>query len=604
MVKSRSEVAKEDTWNVESLYPNYESWEKEFILFANESKKERWPELLKYRGKLSESSSVLKEALETFFSKARQLEKLYTYIHLRHDEDITNDQHKVGYQRVLSAYHAFMEEMSWFEPELISLPEEKQNAYLSASELKEYQFHLEKIFRKKPHTLPPDQEALIARAGKSLHTVQKVFSAMNDADIHFGNAIDSEEKVHEISHGSYAVLMRKKDRTLRKSAFVQYHSAFFSFENTLAELLNGEVEKSVFLAKSRHFNSTLEAALFPNNIPESVYHSLIEAVHSKLPVLHKYMALRKQALGLESLHLYDMYVPLTPDVDITMEYKEAESAIIQSVAPLGNEYQQFLEDGLKNLRWVDKYENKNKRSGGYSNGCYDSMPYILMNYKNIIRDVFTLAHEAGHSMHSLFSRRYQPYHYADYPIFLAEVASTFNEELLTRTLLKHFTQKEHQAFLINQKLEDIRATLFRQTMFAEFELLIHQLVERGIPLTPGKLKEEYYNLNKKYFGPDVEVDEDIAIEWARIPHFYYNYYVYQYATGISAALSLADQVLEGGEKERKGYLTFLKSGCSHYPIKTLSLAGIDMTSPHPVLKTIDKFEQLMLQLEPLLSQKV
>jgi len=324
-------------------------------------------------------------------------------------------------------------------------------------------------------------------------------------------------------------------------------------------------------------------------------------VSDYLPVLHRYLALRKRILNLKELHVYDLYVPLTSSVDIRLSYEQAEDLVIRSVAPLGNEYQNHLRRGLQAHRWVDRYENKNKRSGAYSSGCYDSMPYILMNYKNLLRDVFTLAHEAGHSMHSLYSRSHQPYHYSDYPIFLAEVASTFNEDLLSRLMINECKNPAEKIFLINQQIEDIRGTLFRQTMFAEFELKLHECLEKGTPLTPHLLKEEYRALNRKYFGPDTILDPEIDVEWARIPHFYYNFYVFQYSTGISAALSLANRVVEGSHKEREAYLRFLKGGSSQFPIEMLKDAGIDMTSTEPVTAAIRKFNALLNQLEELLA---
>jgi oligoendopeptidase F len=493
----------------------------------------------------------------------------------------------------------FQQECAWIEPELLALPADLIDDYMKSPELADYRFHVEKIVRMRPHTLSADKEELLAMAGKPLQAPPKAFSALNNADIKLGKITDSEGKEHDLTHGLYQMYLRSQDRVLRENAFKGMLNSFQGFENTIAELLYGQVQTHLFNAHARQYPTCLDAALFPKKIPLSVYRSLIQAVRGGLETLHRYVRLRKKILHLPEVHLYDMYVPLVPQVDIKMSYVEAEDAIIESVAPLGEQYQNALKRGLKSERWVDRYENKNKRSGAYSSGCFDSFPYILMNFRGILRDTFTLAHEAGHSMHSYLSKTSQPYHYSHYPIFVAEVASTFNEELLMNLLLNRFTKKEEKLFLVNEKMEDIRATLFRQTMFAEFELKIHELVESGAPLTPSLLKEIYYQLNADYFGPDAFIDDEIRIEWARIPHFYYNFYVYQYATGISAALSLAEKVLAGDSGARDNYLAFLSSGCSLFPIDLLKLAGVDMTTPEPVQAALRKFDSLLTELESL-----
>jgi oligoendopeptidase F len=602
MLITRAEVDPKDCWDVSTLYPNMAAWEKHFQQIHGKERADgdhspRWPKIAAFQGQLGDGVEVLKEFLETTCSLDRQLSKLYTYAHLRHDEDITNDQYKNAYSRIASLVHEFATETSWFEPELLALPETLIHVYLSSSLLEEYKFHLEKIIRLKKHTLSPENEKLLALSGKALQSSQKTFSAINDADFKFGTVLDGEGKERELSHGTYGLYIRDRDRVLRENAFKSLHGQFNDYENTMCELLSGQVNKHLFNTRARDYSSCVEASLFPKNINISVYRALIQAVRSKLPVLHKYMALRKRIMKVSELHFYDVYVPLIDQVDIKMSYQEAEKIVIDSVAPLGKEYQKALKKGMQTDRWVDRYENKNKRSGAYSSGCFDSMPYILMNFKGQLKDVFTLAHEAGHSMHSLLSRTNQPYHYSDYPIFVAEVASTFNEALLAATLMERVKTREERLYLINQQIEDIRGTLFRQTMFAEFELLIHTMTEKDIPLTPKTLKEEYRKLNEAYFGPSVVLDDLIDIEWARIPHFYYNFYVYQYATGISAALSLVEIVTNGGDKEREAYLNFLKGGSSHYPIELLQLAGVDMRSPKPVKTAIDKFEVLVKLLE-------
>lgn len=602
-MKTREDVPVQDRWNVEALYPNQAIWENALQTFvANPQRAPHWPDLQTFQGTFTQGPEKVREALDLMMNIDRELTKLYTYAHLRHDEDIANPQFKKNYEQILTLAHAFAQETAWFQPEVLSLPETLLTQYLTSPVLADYHFYLEKMIRMKKHTLSPENEKLLALAGQALQTSHKAFSAINDADFKFGSVLDSQGVSHSLSHGTYALCIRDQDRQLRERAFKQYHQQYDSYENTLCELLTGQMQNHLFQARSRNFSSCLEAALYPKNIETSVYQALIGAVHERLDVLHRYMQLRKRILGVDELHLYDVYVPLTSAVDIRMSYPEAENIVIESVAPLGSEYQEFLKKGFQDQRWVDRYENQNKRSGAYSSGCFDSMPYILMNYKNLLRDVFTLAHEAGHSMHSLYSRQTQPYQYSDYPIFLAEVASTFNEDLLTRLLIARCQDPQEKIFLLNQKIEDIRGTLFRQTMFAEFELLLHQHVEQGTPLTPQLLKQEYRQLNQRYFGPATVIDQEIEIEWARIPHFYYNFYVFQYATGISAALALADKVVNGTAQDRNAYLSFLKGGSSQYPIDMLKMAGIDMTSPAPVKAAIQTFDNLLTELEQLLNQ--
>ncbi len=599
MATNRSETAVEDRWNVEALFPSITDWQTEFSQFTSKEQQNPLTEISKFKGKLGDGPDTLKQALEEILNYERKLSTLFTYAHLRHDEEITVDENKTAYNKARMAIYEFQSHIAWFQPELLSLSEDKIKSYLDSPILTDYHFYLEKIFAFKPHTLSADQEELLARSLRALSSPHKAFSAINDADFVFDPVKDSHGNELELTHGKYAIYLRSQDRPLRENAFKTYHGKYISFKNTLCELLEGQVQAHLFQAKARKFNSCLEAALFPNHIDPTVYFTLIKAVREKIGSHHRYMNLRSKLLKLPKLHMYDLYVPLMADFDMKLPYKEAEELVIESTAPLGKEYQETLREGLQKHRWVDRFENKNKRSGAYSSGCYDSMPYILMNYKNIIRDVFTLAHEVGHSMHSHLSHSNQPYQYADYPIFLAEIASTFNEELLMQTLLQKAKSKEEKIYLINQKIEDIRATLFRQTMFAEFELKIHEYAENGVPLTPKLLDEEYKRLNEFYFGPSVHCDSEIEIEWARIPHFYYNFYVFQYATGISVALALADKVKKGGNKEREDYLSFLKSGSSLYPIDLLLKAGIDMRTPTPILSAIEKFDQLVTELEQL-----
>ncbi len=599
--QGRHEVAKNHQWNVESLYPSWAAWEADLAQWGREKESVHWPELNAFKQSWKQSPENLKKLLEAHSEIDRRLSKLYTYAHLRHDEDVAEESSKKAYSRITTLLYAFAQESAWIEPELLGFPEEKLNALVNSQVLEPYRFYLEKMVRMKKHTLPAEQEELLAMAGKSLETASQAFGAFNNADLKFPPAVDSKGDQRELTHGKYQLYLRSPDRVLRESAFKNLHRAFLSYENTLCELLSGQVQRHLLEMKARKFSSCVESALFPHQIDISVYKSLIQAVRNHLPALHRYMHLRKELMGLDKLHLYDLHVPLVKQVDMGMSYDEAVKAILESVAVLGPEYQSALSQGLTQDRWVDRYENARKRSGAYSSGCYDSMPYILMNYQGTLNDALTLTHESGHSMHSLLSRKNQPYHYSRYSIFVAEVASTFNEELLLRHLRTKTTSKEQRAFLINQKLDDMRSTLLRQTMFAEFELKIHEWAEQGIPMTPALLKAEYRKLNQEYFGPDVHIDEEADIEWSHIPHFYYNFYVYQYATGISAAHALVERVVNGGDKERQDYLTFLSSGSCRYPIDVLKLAGVDMRTPEPVESAMRHFDALVTQLADLLQ---
>ncbi|MBS4168528.1 oligoendopeptidase F [Parachlamydia sp. AcF125] len=599
-VKPRNLVDSKDCWNVEALYPSFQTWQNAFTETIGENPHPSWPDIDAFKGRLAESPQTLKSLLDLLFKHEEKLSKLYTYAHLRNDEDIAHDPHKAGYNKIAGVMHDFNQATAWIEPELLSQNVEKLHTLLHSPILASYKFFLEKILRKKEHTLSSEAEALCAMAAKAMQTPYKAFHALNDADFDFGAVADSQGEQKPLTHGTYGIYLREHDPLLRKNAFNQLHGQYLKYENSLSELLQGAVQSHLFHAHSHRYATCLDAALFPKNIDTQVYKALIQAVNEELPSLHRYMSLRRRILGLESLHLYDMYVPLIKEVEMKISYPEAEDLIIDSVAPLGAEYQNLLRKGLKEERWVDRYENKNKRSGAYSSGCYGSMPYILMNYRGLLNDAFTLAHEAGHSMHSLLSRTSQPYHYSDYPIFLAEVASTFNEDLLTRLLFERAKTKEEKIYLINQKIEDIRSTLFRQTMFAEFELFIHERAENNEPLTPATMKQAYRKLNEKYFGSETVIHTEAEIEWARIPHFYYNFYVFQYATGISAALALADKVVTEGKPAREAYLQFLKGGSSGYPIEMLQAAGVDMQTPKPVKSAIHKFDEYVKLLEQLL----
>lgn len=597
MVQVRAEVADVDCWDLTSLYADFEGWERGYVKLVRREEMPYWPEIEEFRGRLEEGAGVVKKLLDVKFAIERDLSKLYTWAHLKHDEDIADDKGKDAFGKIGLILNAFSHETSWIEPELLSLPQKVLEEYVQSAMLAPYKFLLEKLLRLKPHTLSVEGEKILALAGQALATSYKTFNALSDADMVFGEVENEKGQPQELTHGSYGLFIRSYDRVLRKNAFVALHEKYHGFQNTLAELYNGCVQNHVFEARARAFQSSLEAALYPKNIPVQVYRTLIKTVNDHLNSLHKYIHLRKEVLRLEQFHLYDAYVPLVPNVDIQFSYDVAEETVIEATKHLGNKYKEMLKNGLTEHRWVDRYENKNKRSGAYSSGCYDSHPYILMNFKGTMRDLFTLSHEAGHSMHSYLSRQKQPFHYADYPIFLAEVASTLNEELLFRHLLETTTDQTEKIYLLNQKIEDIRGTFFRQTMFAEFELATHEMGERNEPLTPEKLNQLYLNLNKKYFGKEAVLDSYAESEWSRIPHFYYNFYVFQYATGISAALSLAEEIRQKGSSATDKYLNFLSSGGSKYPIEALKEAGVDMCSAKPFENTIKIFNDLVKELE-------
>lgn len=592
MAKKRAEVREEDKWNVEAIYSSDSLWESSFNIVEKSI-----TELNSYKGRLHESALTIKEFIEESINIERELEKLYIYAHMKNDEDGKNSTYKNFYDRAFNLSVKYDELTSWVSPELLAVDDSVMAGYLNSSELAAYRFYLEKILRNKPHVLSQSEERLLSMAGNAMATAYNTFSALNDADLKFGSVKDSEGNEHDLTHGQYYPLLINKDRTLRENAFKSYHNKFEEFSTTMASLLSGQVKGHQFTAESRNFSSCLESSLFYKNIDTSVYINLVNTVRERIGSLHKYLEFRRERMGLEKLHIYDLYIPFVEYQEITLSYDEARELVCESSKALGNDYYEALREGLYEGRWVDKYENENKRSGAYSTGCYDSLPYILMNYNGTLSSARTLAHEAGHSMHSYLSHKSQPPVYGNYPIFLAEVASTFNEELFNNYLLELTDDNKRKAYLINSRIEEIRSTLFRQTMFAEFELKIHQLTEQGVPLTAELLNKEYRSLNEFYFGSAVVLDKEIDIEWAKIPHFYYNFYVYQYATGISAAISLAKRVTEGGDKERGQYLNFLKSGCSKYPIETLIDAGVDMRTAKPINDAIDQFDNLLEKLK-------
>jgi oligoendopeptidase F len=593
----RSEIPVEYKWRLEDIFATDEDWEKEF-----QEVKNMIPKISEFQGKLGESADTLYAALQYQDEISERLGKLYTYAHMRYDEDTTNSFYQGLNDRATNLYTQAASAMSFIVPEILSIDEEKLKTFLQTKEeLKLYEHALDEINRQRPHVLSASEEALLAQASEVMASSSNTFGMLNNADISFPTIKDENGEEVEVTHGRYIRFLESEDRRVRKDAFMAVYETYGNFKNTFASTLSGAVKKDNFFAKVRKYKSAREAALSANNIPESVYDNLVETINENLHLLHRYVKLRKKVLGVDELHMYDLYAPLVKNVKMEIKYEEAKEILLKALAPLGEDYLNVLKEGFEN-RWVDVHENKGKRSGAYSSGAYGTNPYILMNWQDNVNNLFTLAHEFGHSVHSYYTRKYQPYPYGNYSIFVAEVASTCNEALLNDYLLKTIDEEQKRLYLLNYYLEGFRATVFRQTMFAEFEHDIHMRAQEGEALTADLLTELYYKLNQKYFGEeDIVIDKEIGLEWARIPHFYYNYYVYQYATGFSAATALSKQILEEGQPAVDRYIEFLKAGSSDYPIEVLKKAGVDMTTSEPIKEACKVFEQKLSEMEQLLS---
>lgn len=594
---SRSEIKVEDTWKLEDIFASDDAWEKEF-----EEVKALIPQMEKFKGKLGESAQTLYDALQEQDELTMRVSKLYTYAHMRYDQDTTNSFYQGLNDRIKTLYTQIASALSYVTPEILSIEESKIKQYMGEhKELKLYAHALDEITRERPHILSESEEALLAQASEVLGSSSNTFGMLNNADLEFPSIKDENGEEVEITHGRYIRFLESSDRRVREEAFKAVYETYGKFKNTFASTLSGTVKKDNFSARVRHYNSARHSALSTNNIPEEVYDNLVKTVNDNLHLLHRYIDLRKKVLGIEELHMYDLYTPLVKDVKMEVTYEEAKDYILKGLKPLGEDYLNVLKEGFEN-RWVDVHENKGKRSGAYSSGTYGTNPYILMNWQDNVNNLFTLAHEFGHSVHSYYTRKTQPYPYGDYSIFVAEVASTCNEALLNDYLLKTIDDEKQRLYLLNHYLEGFRGTVFRQTMFAEFEHDVHVRAQNGEPLTPELLTKLYYDLNKKYFGDNLVIDEEIGLEWARIPHFYYNYYVYQYATGFSAAAALSKQILEEGDAAVERYVGFLKSGSSDYPIEVLKKAGVDMTTSQPIEEALAVFEEKLTEMERLLNQ--
>jgi len=598
--RQRRDVPREDRWNVEALYADDAAWEADLAIAQ-----ELPAQIEAYQGRLAESVETLAAAIRVLLDAHRHIEKVYVYAHLRNDEDLGNSTYQAMFDRARSAYIRLSTAGSYFSPELLAIDDETMARWMATDLISPYRVWLEDILRGKPYTLSPSEERLLAMASEPLGAISKVFSVLKNVDLaaRLPAVKDEDGDEQQLTHASFIRLLESQNRDVRRAAFEGYYREYQGNRTTNAAILDAGIKSHVFNARARGFPSALAAALFGDNVEVPVYDALIAAVHDALPAFYRYVGLRKRLLGVDDLHLYDAYVSVVPAVEMHFTYDEAVETIRAALAPMGEEYVRVMTDGLRN-GWVDRYENVGKRSGAYSSGSYDSMPYILLNYTGTLDAMFTLAHELGHSMHTWHSIRAQPYHLADYRILVAEVASTTNEALLNHYLLQVTQDRAARAYLIDRYLDSFRGTLYRQTMFAEFEKLVHEQVEAGQPLTADALDATYYDLVKRYFGDHVAFDAQdapIAWEWSRVDHFYYNFYVYKYATGMSSAIAIASSILNDGPQALERYLTFLRGGSSKYPLDLLRDAGVDLTTPEPVGAALAEFERLVGELETLMA---
>ncbi|EOL43701.1 oligoendopeptidase F [Enterococcus caccae] len=592
----RSSLPIEKTWDLTKIFKDDQAFDEAFQGLANELK-----EVEQFKGTLDKGSDAFLGSIEMLLAIYRKVEVIYVYAHLKNDQDTTNTTYQAIYARASSLLAQASEAVAWFEPEVLSLNDEKIWRYFDENpKLEIYRHFVENILSDRPHILSADQEALLAGAGEIFEASSNTFSILNNADLKFPIIENENGEKIQLTHGVYGQLMENTHRSVREEAFKALYSVYEQFKNTFAQTLSSHVKAHNYKAKIRNYSSAREAALSNNHIPEQVYDTLLDVVNKNLRLLHRYVSLRKQLLKVEELHMYDMYTPILGEASIKYSYDEAKEKALAALKPMGNEYLKVVESAF-NDRWIDVVENKGKRSGAYSSGAYDTVPYILMNWHDSLDQLYTLVHEMGHSVHSYFTRSNQPYVYGDYSIFLAEIASTTNENLLTEFLLETETDPRIRAYVLNHYLDGFKGTIFRQTQFAEFEHFIHTEDAKGTPLTSEYLGEYYENLNHKYYGPDVNKDPEISLEWSRIPHFYYNYYVYQYATGFSAASALANKILANEPQALENYLTYLKSGSSDYPIEVMKKAGVDMTKPEYIEDAMTVFEARLNELEQLIE---
>ena len=591
----RAKVRASDCWDLASLFVDDQAWETDFAKWEK-----RITGYAKFQGKLAEGAKTLAACLKFDLNFTRVGERLGTYSFLKTAEDNTDGHRQRMHGRFINAASRAAQAASFIHPEILGVPARKLKQFMADKRLAPYQLQLERLLQHKPHTLSKKEENLLAMQTEMAQAAGKIFRQLNDADLRFGTVKDENDQPVELTHGTFSSLLNSPRRSVRRTAFKKLYREYADHQYTLAAALDGSIQRDVYYARARNHSSSLEAALFPDRVPTPVYDALIESVHQHLPALYRYYDVRRRKMKLRQIHHYDTYVPILSELRTRHTWDQAVALVIEALKPLGSDYCGVLKRGLEG-RWCDRYENRGKQSGAFSCGSFDGDPYILMNYQaDVLDHVFTLAHEAGHSMHSFYSAKSQPYQYYDYTIFVAEVASTFNEQLLARHLMERAKDDRHRAYLVNRQIDAMRATIFRQTMFAEFEKIVHELAESGEPLTVDKFQSVYRELLELYFGPNFALDDELALECFRIPHFYRAFYVYKYATGMSAAIALSKRVSSGGRAELDDYLSFLSGGCSKDPLDLLRGAGVDMERPQPVDTALDQFAHLVDELDRLL----
>ncbi|MCO5452354.1 oligoendopeptidase F [Enterococcus faecium] len=593
----REELPENLTWDLTKIFSSDKEFDEKYLELSEKLKKSE-----KYKGTLNQGASQFLDAIEFVLSVYRQTEIIYVYAHLKNDQDTGNTEYQALYARASSLFSKVSEAVSWFEPEILQLSDERIWQYFKEEpKLEVYRHYIQQIVDNRAHVLSADQESLLAGAGEIFEASSDTFAVLNNADLVFPTIEGENGEKVQLSHGVYGQLLESTDRSVREAAFKGLYSVYEQFRNTFASTLSTHIKGHNFKAKVRNYSSAREASLSNNHIPESVYDTLVDVVNKHLPLLHRYMELRKRLLEVEKLHMYDLYTPVLGEAPITFTYEEAKEKALEALKPMGEEYMTIVEKAFSE-RWIDVVENKGKRSGAYSSGSYDTNPYILLNWHDTLDQLFTLVHEMGHSVHSYFTRSSQPYVYGDYSIFLAEIASTTNENILTEYLLETEKDPRVRAYVLNHYLDGFKGTVFRQTQFAEFEHFMHTEDEKGVPLTSEYLSDSYGKLNAKYYGPAVEEDPEIKFEWSRIPHFYYNYYVFQYSTGFSAASALAKRILSQEPDALENYLAYLKAGNSDYPVEVMKKAGVDMTQTAYIEDAMSMFEQRLNELEELIDR--
>lgn len=590
----RSEVKEENTWKLSDMYETNEAWEADLKKID-----ELASELEQMEGTVTASAKNLLKVCDTMAKMDQKIELAYNYAERLSDQDTKDTTHQAMVQKIMMLYAGISSRLAFIDPEILETKEEVlEGYYKEENQLEFYRKWVEEIQRLKPHRLSADQEKLLALASEVCQNPEQTFSMFNNADIQFPEILDENGEKVRISHGRFVRLLESADRRVRKDTFEQYYKTYAQFINTVASIYSGQVKQQIFRARARKYNSTLEAAVDANNVSSKVYENLVKTVNANMDKMHRYVSLRKKCLGVDELHMYDIYTPMIPDAAKKISFEEAKETVLKALAPLGEDYVNKVKEGFEN-RWIDVYENEGKRSGAYSAGAYGTHPFVLLNYNESLDDMFTLAHEMGHAMHSYYSNEAQPYIYSQYKIFVAEVASTCNEVLLMEYLLKNTTDKKERAYLLNHYLDSFKGTVYRQTQFAEYEMLTNKMAEDGESLTAETLNQAYLDLNKKYYGPDMVSDDEIALEWARIPHFYYNFYVYQYATGFSSAVAIAHNILKNGAPAVEQYKKFLSGGCSMAPVELLKIAGVNLEEPTAIQDALNVFGDILTEMETL-----